>query len=92
MPREQLLVLFAPRVAAAVERVAVALHAGLVAVIDAGEAGQRVLHGGGDLQQPDAVGALLGAELLMRLPAAVASVERLACQHGQNALGVVGGE
>ena len=74
VPVEQFFIFSAPRVAAAVERVAVAFHARLVAVVNAGEAGQGVLHGGGYFEQLDAELALFGAEPLVSLPVAVSAV------------------
>ena len=89
VPLHKLLVLLAPGVAAAVERVAVALHSRLVAVVNAREARQGVLHSRSDFHKLNAHFALIWAELLSRLPSAVAVIERLAGNNSQSALGIV---
>ena len=59
-PIEQRGILMPPWVGAAVERVLKAIHAGLVAVVDRGRAGEGVKHQRGELEQRRAALALGG--------------------------------
>ncbi len=92
VPGQQVLVLLAPGVAGPVEGVPVALHARLVPVVDAGHAGEKVLHEGGQLQPFGPCGPLLGAQPLGRLPLPAPVAGRLPAQDGQGPLGVVGAD
>src|SRR5699024_2949569 len=76
----------------AVERVAVALHGDLIAIIDAGHAGQREQQRIG--QQLPAHGVVHAGQrdATPALPEAVTAVGRLVGNGGDGALGVVGGE
>ena len=90
--RAQTLLVAVPAEEGAVEGVAVALHPDLVAVVKAGYAGQGVDDGIGhaQAQHPFLVGFAGHAAATLPLPAA--SVGGLVRDHGQSALGVVGGQ
>ena len=89
VPREEILLLAPPRVARAVEGVAVALHAGLVAIVDAGHAGQHELKQRGEPQPLERGFPLVGRHALCALPRAAALARGFAAEHGQRALGIV---
>ena len=80
-----------PGVGAAVERVLKALHAGLVAVVDRGRAGEGVKHQRGELEQRRAALALGGGKAVVRAHIAVRR-RLLTAEDGQQARCVVRGE
>ena len=90
--RAQPLLVAVPAEEGAVEGVAVALHADLIAVVQAGYAGQGVDDGIGhaQAQHPFLVGFASHAATALPLPST--SVGGLVRDHSQGALGVVGGQ
>ena len=90
--RAQPLLVAVPAEEGAVEGVAVALHPDLVAVVQAGYAGQGVDDGvrHAQAQHPFLVG--LAGHAAAALPLPPASVGGLVRDHGQRTLGVVGGQ
>ena len=89
VPAQQFQILVAPRVRPAVERVAVALKTGLVAVVDAGHPRQRVLHQRREPQQTQAVGAAFLCQMGRALPLAAVTAHRIPGEHRQGAFRVV---
>ena len=90
-PIEQRGILMPPWVGAAVERVLKALHAGLVAVVDRGRAGEGVKHQRGELEQRRAALALGGGKAVVRARIAVRR-RLLTAEKRQQARRVVRGE
>ena len=76
----------------AVERVTVALHGDLVAIVDAGHAGQREDHRIAQQQLAHGIVHFFGRDAPPALPVAVPPVGRLASNGGDGAFGVVGGK
>ena len=75
-----------------VERVAVALHGDLVAVVDAGHAGQREDHRIAQQHSADGRVHQAGRDVALALPVAVPVIAGLARNRRDGALGVVGGQ
>ena len=90
--RAQPLLVAVPAVEAAVERVAVALHPDLVAVVQAGHAGQGVDDGVGHLQPEDALLVGVAGHAAAALPLPAPAIGGLIRNDGEGALGIVGGE
>ena len=90
--RLQPLFVAVPAVEAAVEGVAVALHPDLVAVVEAGDAGQGVDDGVSHPQLEHSFLVGVAGDAAAALPLAAPSIGRLVGNDGQCALGVVGGE
>ena len=74
-----------------VERVAVALHGDLVAVVDAGHTGQCKDHGVAQQQFAHGIVHFLGRDAPSALPVAVTAVGGFTRNGGDGALGIVGG-
>ena len=90
--RAQSLLVAVPAEEGAVEGVAVALHPDLVAVVQAGHAGQSVDDGIGHAQAQHALLVGFAGHAAAALPLPAASVGGLVRNHGQSALGVVSGQ
>ena len=90
--RAQPLLVAVPAEEGAVEGVAVALHPDLVAVVQAGHAGQSVDDGIGHAQAQHALLVGFAGHAAAALPLPAASVGGLVRNHGQSALGVVSGQ
>ena len=81
VPFNQLGIFVSPRVAAAVEGILVALHAGFVAVVNTRYAGEGELQHGCQTKQAQTALALLGERCAVLLPFASAVACRLAAQY-----------
>ena len=89
VPCDKVPIFVSPRVACAVERIAVALHAGFVAVVDARHARQHKLQKRGKAHALKAGFALLRGERVRTLPLAAAAARRFSAEHRQSALRIV---
>ena len=90
--RFQPLFVAVPAVEAAVEGVAIALHPDLVAVVEAGDAGQSVDDGVSHPQLEHSFLVGVAGDTATALPLAAPAIGGLVGNDGQCALGVVGGE